>query len=83
MKGQTVKKVPGGVGGLASPLTAIVSGGFAAGAGLSRLRRESSLQIRRPGAWRPGGFAPSADGVPLSQKSGRSHFFDTLTLYFL
>ena len=35
MKGQTVKKVPGGVGGLASPLTVIVSGGFAAGAGLS------------------------------------------------
>ena len=47
---QTVKKDLGGVGGLASPLTVIVSGGFAAGAGLSRLRREISLQIRRPGA---------------------------------
>ncbi len=44
---QTVRKVPGGVGGLASPLTLIVSGGFAAGAGFSRLRRVVSRVMRK------------------------------------
>ena len=62
---QTVKKPPGGVGGPAGPLTVIVSGGFAAGAGRFRLSAENfPYPEERPG----GPFRPDQRRSAILEK---------------
>ena len=62
---QTVKKPPGGVGGPAGPLTVIVSGGFAAGAGRFRLSAENIPYTEE----RPGGpFRPDQRRSAILEK---------------
>ena len=64
-RSQLIKEISGGVGGAAAPLTAIVSGGFADGAGRFRLRRKLSL---RGGTAVDGACAGHSDGAQFLKK---------------
>ena len=71
-RSQLIKEISGGVGGAAAPLTAIVSGGFADGRGVSGFAGNFPYAEERP--WTA--LAPDTVTERNSSKKWLCHFFD-------